>query len=169
MGFALNSKAIECFRGTAMLNYVVVSGSGRPESESARVGKYLRQRLIDLQLSDDSRCSLIDLGTSPLPLWPEHNDPLWHDYAKRLQAADAVIIITPEWHGMACPALSYFLWLAGPADLAHNLALLVALSAGLVGSYRISELRSSTYINNRLCYIPERIICRFVKATLLSS
>jgi len=151
-----------------MLNYVVVSGSGRPESESARVGKYLRQRLIDLQLSDDSRCSLIDLGTSPLPLWPEHNDPLWHDYAKRLQAADAVIIITPEWHGMACPALKNFFVLAGPTELAHKPALLVAVSSGLGGSYPISELRSSSYKNNRLCYIPEHIIIRHVNAMLHS-
>ena len=60
-----------------MLNYVVISGSGRPQSESARVGEYMRQRLIDLQLSEDSRCSLIDLGTSPLPLWPEQNDGLY--------------------------------------------------------------------------------------------
>ncbi|HZJ95073.1 MAG TPA: NAD(P)H-dependent oxidoreductase [Thiopseudomonas sp.] len=149
-----------------MLNYVVVSGSGRPESESARVGKYLRQRLIDLQLSDDSRCSLIDLGTSPLPLWPERNTPLWQDYAKRLQAADAVIIITPEWHGMACPALKNFFVCASQAELAHKPALLVAVSSGLGGSYPISELRSSSYKNNRLCYIPEHIIIRHVNTML---
>ena len=143
-----------------MLNYVVISGSGRPQSESARVAEYLRQRLLDLQLSDDNRCSVIDLGTSPLPLWPEHNDPLWHEYATRLQAADALIVISPEWHGMACPALKNFFIFAGIEELAHKPALLTAVSSGVGGAYPISELRSSSYKNNRLCYIPEHIIVR---------
>lgn len=143
-----------------MLNYVVISGSGRPQSESARVGEYLRQRLVDLQLSDDNRCSLIDLGTSPLPLWPEHNEALWHEYATRLQAADAVIVISPEWHGMASPALKNFFVLASKTELAHKPGLLVSVSSGVGGAYPISELRASSYKNNRLCYIPEHIIVR---------
>ncbi len=149
-----------------MLNYVVISGSGRPQSESARVGEYMRQRLIDLQLSEDSRCSLIDLGTSPLPLWPEQNDGLWHDYAERLKAADAVIVITPEWHGMASPALKNFFVLASKAELAHKPGLLVSVSSGVGGAYPISELRSSSFKNNRLCYIPEQIIVRQVNDML---
>ncbi len=149
-----------------MLNYVVISGSGRPESESARVGKYLHQRLIDMQLSDNSHCSLIDLGSDPLPLWPEQNTELWHDYAARLQAADALIVITPEWHGMASPALKNFFVLASKKELAHKPALLVAVSSGLGGSYPISELRSSSFKNNRLCYIPEQLIVRQVNAML---
>lgn len=149
-----------------MLNYVVISGSGRPQSESARVGEYMRQRLIDLQLSDDSRCSLIDLGSHPLPLWPELNDGLWHEYAARLQAADGLIVITPEWHGMASPALKNLFVLASKTELAHKPALLVGVSSGLGGSYPISELRSSSFKNNRLCYIPEQIIVRQVNAML---
>lgn len=149
-----------------MLNYVVIAGSGRPQSESARVGEYLRQRLIDLNLSDDSNCSLIDLGTSPLPLWPEQNEALWHDYAQRLQAADGLIVITPEWHGMASPALKNFFVLASKDELAHKPALLVAVSSGLGGAYPISELRSSGVKNNRLCYIPEHIIVRHVNNML---
>jgi len=149
-----------------MLNFVVISGSGRPQSESARVGEYIRQRLIDLQLSDDSNCSLIDLGTSPLPLWPERNDGLWHDYATRLQAANALIVITPEWHGMASPALKNLFILASKEELAHKPALLVGVSSGLGGSYPISELRSSSFKNNRLCYIPEQLIVRHVNSML---
>ena len=149
-----------------MLNYVVISGSGRPESESARVGKYLHQRLIDMQLRDNSHCSLIDLGSDPLPLWPEQNTERWYDYAARLQAADALIVITPEWHGMASPALKNFFVLASKTELAHKPALLVAVSSGLGGSYPISELRSSSFKNNRLCYIPEQLIVRQVNAML---
>lgn len=149
-----------------MLNYVVISGSGRPQSESARVGEYLRQRLVDLQLSDDNSCSLIDLGTSPLPLWPERNDGLWHEYAARLQAADALIVISPEWHGMASPALKNFFVFAGIPELAHKPGLLVSVSSGVGGAYPISELRSSSYKNNRLCYIPEHIIVRQVNDML---
>ncbi len=151
-----------------MLNYMVISGSGRPHSESARVGEYMRQRLIDLQLSDSSRCSFIDLGSQPLPLWPDTNDDLWRDYAARLQAADALIVITPEWHGMASPALKNFFVLASKEELAHKPALLVSVSSGLGGAYPLSELRSSSFKNNRLCYIPEHIIVRQVNAMLHS-
>ncbi|MDY0248633.1 MAG: NAD(P)H-dependent oxidoreductase [Pseudomonas sp.] len=151
-----------------MLNYVVISGSGRPQSESARIGEYLRKRLIDLQLSEESNCSLIDLGTSPLPLWPERNDGLWHEYAERLTAADAVIVITPEWHGMASPALKNFFVLASKTELAHKPALLVGVSSGIGGAYPISELRSSSFKNSRLCYIPEQIIVRHVNDMLHS-
>ncbi|HKM36814.1 MAG TPA: NAD(P)H-dependent oxidoreductase [Thiopseudomonas sp.] len=151
-----------------MLNYMVISGSGRPHSESARVGEYMRQRLIDLQLSDSSSCSLIDLGSQPLPLWPDTNDDLWRSYAARLQAADALIVITPEWHGMASPALKNFFVLASKEELAHKPALLVSVSSGLGGAYPLSELRSSSFKNNRLCYIPEHIIVRQVNAMLHS-
>ena len=67
---------------------------------------------------------------------------------------------------MASPALKNFFVLASKTELAHKPALLVAVSSGLGGSYPISELRSSSFKNNRLCYIPEQLIVRQVNAML---
>ncbi|MBM3602214.1 MAG: NAD(P)H-dependent oxidoreductase, partial [Alphaproteobacteria bacterium] len=78
------------------------------------------------------------------------------------QSADALIIVAPEWGGMAPAALKNFFLYASSAELGHKPALLVAVSAGVSGSYPIAELRSSSYKNNHICYIPEHLIVRQV-------
>lgn len=53
-----------------MLNIALVAGSGRNDSQSGKVARFLRQRLIQLQHGGEETTSLIDLGLAPLPLWP---------------------------------------------------------------------------------------------------
>jgi NAD(P)H-dependent FMN reductase len=149
-----------------MLNFVLVAGSSRNNSQSGKVARYMRQRLIDLGHSNADYCSVIDLGQAPLPLWPGADSGPWGEYAAQLQAADAVVIVAPEWHGMACPAIKNFFIYASKAELGHKPGLLVGVSAGLGGAYPISELRASSYKNCRLCYIPEHLIVRHVEQQL---
>ncbi|WP_027896109.1 NADPH-dependent FMN reductase [Zestomonas thermotolerans] len=149
-----------------MLNYAIVSGSGRANSQSAKVARYLRQRLIELGKTREDRSQVIDLGQNPLPLWPAEDTGPWSQYAELLQVADAVIVIAPEWHGMACPAIKNFFLYASKTELAHKPALLVGVSSGIGGAYPISELRSSGYKNCRLCYIPEHLIVRRAEKVL---
>jgi len=82
----------------------------------------------------------------------------------RLDGSDALIMISPEWHGMVPAALKNFLllWGAG-SELSHKPALPCAISAGEGGAYVIAELRMSSYKNNRLCWLPENLIARQVK------
>lgn len=149
-----------------MLNIALIAGSNRPDSQSAKVARYLRQRLIDLGLSSDSLTSLIDLGERPLPQGPSENAPNWPEHAAKLRAADGVVIVAPEFHGMASPALKNFFLYATKAELAHKPGLLVGISAGPGGAYPISELRASGYKNCRLCYLPEHLIIRYVNQVL---
>ncbi|WP_017938316.1 NADPH-dependent FMN reductase [Zestomonas thermotolerans] len=149
-----------------MLNYAIVSGSGRANSQSAKVARYLRQRLIELGKTREDLSQVIDLGQNPLPLWPAEDTGPWSQYAELLQVADAVIVIAPEWHGMACPAIKNFFLYASKTELAHKPALLVGVSSGIGGAYPISELRSSGYKNCRLCYIPEHLIVRRAEKVL---
>ncbi|MBM7061755.1 NAD(P)H-dependent oxidoreductase [Pseudomonas sp. UL073] len=149
-----------------MLNFAIVAGSSRAASQSGKIARFLRQRLIELGHTRDELSQVIDLGQNPLPLWPaEHSGP-WSQYAEVLQAADAVIIIAPEWHGMASPAVKNFFIYASKAELAHKPALLVGVSSGVGGAYPISELRASGYKNCRLCYIPEHLIVRHAEKVL---
>ena len=149
-----------------MLNIALIAGSSRNGSQSAKVARYLRQRLIELGLSSTEQSSLIDLGERGLPLWPSDDKGPWADYQQQLAATDALVVIAPEWNGMACPAVKNFFLYASKAELAHKPALLVGVSSGIGGAYPISELRASSYKNCRLCYLPEHLIVRQVEAVM---
>lgn len=149
-----------------MLNIALIAGSSRNGSQSAKVARYLRQRLIELGLTCAEQSSLIDLGERPLPLWPADDRGPWAQYQQQLAAADALVVIAPEWNGMACPAVKNFFLYASKAELAHKPALLVGVSSGVGGAYPISELRASGYKNCRIGYLPEHLIVRHVEAVL---
>lgn len=149
-----------------MLNFVLVAGSSRANSQSAKVAEFLRQRLIEQGHSSAAHCSVINLGAGPLPLWPSDDSGPWPQYAEQLKSADAVVIVAPEWNGMACPAIKNFFIYASKAELAHKPGLLVGVSSGIGGAYPISELRASSYKNCRLCYIPEHLIVRHAEQVL---
>ncbi|WP_252275094.1 NADPH-dependent FMN reductase [Pseudomonas subflava] len=149
-----------------MLNIALIAGSSRNGSQSAKVARYLRQRLIELGLSSTEQSSLIDLGERGLPLWPSDDKGPWADYQQQLAGADALVVIAPEWNGMACPAVKNFFLYASKAELAHKPALLVGVSSGIGGAYPISELRASGYKNCRIAYLPEHLIVRQVEAVM---
>ncbi|NSX09675.1 NAD(P)H-dependent oxidoreductase [Pseudomonas lini] len=146
---------------------VLLSGSNRSNSQSVKVARYLRDRLEKLELCDSSE--LIDLASSRLPLWPEEDtDRVWNAQQSILKKATALVVISPEWNGMACPALKNFFLYAGLGELGHKPALLVGVSAGLGGAYPIAELRASSYKNSRIMYLPEQLIIRNVESMLNS-
>ena len=145
-----------------MLKIAILSGSSRPDSQSAKVAVYLQQQL---QQHGQQAC-VLDLAATPLPLWPAGPAEHWPAMQAQLAAADAMVVIAPEWHGMACPAVKNFFLYASKAELAHKPALLVGVSSGVGGAYPISELRASGYKNCRLCYLPEHLIIRQVEQVL---
>ena len=149
-----------------MLNIALVAGSSRNNSQSGKVARALRQRLIEMGQTTQDTSSIIDLGLAPLPLWPAEDAGPWSMYQQQLTAADAVVIIAPEWNGMACPAIKNFFIYASKAELAHKPGLLVGVSSGIGGAYPISELRASSYKNCRLCYLPEHLLVRGVEKVL---
>ncbi|HEY1029458.1 MAG TPA: NAD(P)H-dependent oxidoreductase [Pseudomonas sp.] len=149
-----------------MLNIALVAGSSRNNSQSGKVARFLRQRLIEQGHTTQDHSNIIDLGLAPLPLWPAEDNGPWELYRQQLAAADAAIIIAPEWNGMACPAIKNFFIYASKAELAHKPGLLVGVSSGIGGAYPISELRASSYKNCRLCYLPEHLIVRQVEKVL---
>ncbi|MET1079661.1 MAG: NAD(P)H-dependent oxidoreductase [Pseudomonas sp.] len=140
----------------------LLAGSSRGNSQSLKVASYLRQRLASLGLCDST--ALIDLGTSRLPLWPDKDaNNTWSQLRTLLQEATALIVISPEWNGMACPALKNLFLYAGLGELGHKPALLVGVSAGLGGAYPLSELRAYSYKNCRIAYLPEQLVVRHVE------
>jgi NAD(P)H-dependent FMN reductase len=153
-----------------MQNIFIVSGSHRKNSQSGRMARYLEQRLKELGAAVDC----LDLAKTPLPFWREDfwDNPRtgwdeWEDIAGRLQKADGLVVISPEWHGMVPSGLKNFFLLATSRELADKPGLIVAVSSGMGGSYPVSELRISSTKNNRLCYLPDHLIIRDVENVFL--
>ncbi len=76
--------------------------------------------------------------------------------------ADGFIVISPEWNGMVPSVLKNLFLLYSTDVFAHKPGLIASISAGVGGSYPITELRTSSYKNSRICYLPEHLIFRHV-------
>ena len=149
------------------MKLVIVSGSHRAEAQSDRISQVLSGRVSALGLFE--QVDILSLSKNPLPLWDETiyaGSQEWKAMlAPRkaiLKAADAVVVVSPEWNGMVPAGLKNFFLLFGAAELGHKPGLIVSVSAGQGGSYPVSELRMSSYKNCRLCYLPEHLIIRNV-------
>lgn len=144
-----------------MINYAIISGSHRAQSQSLKIAHFIKEIL------KESRVSLIDLADNPLPLWDESVwsadqqwNHLWDPISKKLKEADAIVIVSPEWGGMAPSGLKNLFLLCSKQELSHKPGLIVSVSSGHGGSYPICELRMSSYKNTQFCYIPEHVIVR---------
>jgi len=149
------------------MHIAIISGSHRKGSQSARIAHYLAVRLLIVEPT--ASADVIELTGNPLPLWDDENNSrttspelqkIWDPYATRLQAADGLIVVSPEWHGMVPAGLKNFFVYWSPKEVGHKPALITTVSASINGAYPVNELRTSGYKNSRLCYIPEQLIIR---------
>ena len=147
---------------------VVVSGSNRQESESGRIGALLSASLETMD--GVTQVDHMNLREVDLPLWNESKrsdgdvwKEKWHPISHRLQHADGLLVVCPEWGGMAPPQLKNFLLLCDAGELAHKPGMLVGISASQGGAYVIAELRMSGYKNNQILWLPDHLIIRNVR------
>ena len=110
---------------------------------------------------------------SKIPLWTSERDErnnFWNkDFKKislELENSDGFIIIVPEYGGMASPNSKNLFLIFNKGEFFHKPGLIVSISSGNGGSYPISELRSSSYKNSHINWIPENIIIRNVEQYL---
>lgn len=151
------------------LSYVkvaVIAGSPRALGETGRIARYIANRCLALT---EQAPFILDLGQISLPFWDETfslNKGEWQSIAEELHNSDALVVVTPEWGGMAPSVLKNFFLLCDEGEIAHKPACLVGVSTSSGGAYPLAELRMSSYKNTRICYIPEQIIVRNVKKML---
>lgn len=152
------------------MKFFVLSGSHRVEAQSLKVARYLEVALP--QEVQGAEVFLYSLSGNPLPFWDEAHggapDELWEPISRELQAADALVIVSPEWNGMATPGVKNFLTLCSATEIGHKPGLIVTVSAGRGGSYPVAELRMSGTKNNRLAWLPEHVIVQHVENSLNS-
>lgn len=143
---------------------IIISGSNRTNSESLRVSKFLKSRMEALTAMESE---IIDLHALPFSVNPDDNyfgkhDANFHQISEKINACDALVIVSPEWGGAASPIIKALLIFIGkPA--AYKPALLVGVSAGRGGSFPINELKASGNKNNFLSFLPEYLIFRDVE------
>ncbi|RLS32000.1 MAG: NADPH-dependent oxidoreductase [Planctomycetota bacterium] len=152
----------------------IIVGSHRKQSQSSRVGAYIADDFA--RIDPSVTIETIDLAGNPLPLWDEslwqgesELAALWKPFRNTMRQSDGFVIIAPEWAGMVPPALKNLLLFAGPKEVGHKPALIVAVSASRGGSYPVNELRTSGYKNSRLVYIPEHVLIHDVNDVLVGT
>lgn len=147
----------------------IVSGSHRASSESAKVSQWIEKELKAIGVEP----YLVVLGGNPLPLWDEGTwsgdekwQAIWGPISAELKKCDAFVVVSPEWSGMVPAGLKNFFLLCQDRELAHKAGLIVAVSSGTGGAYPVVELRTSSYKNTRICYIPDHLIVRSAEQML---
>ena len=150
------------------MKFFILSGSHRAEAHSLKVARYVHAILTAEHAGASAH--LFSLSGNPLPLWDETTggapDALWDPISAELKAADALVVVTPEWGGMATPGTKNFLLNCSADEIGHKPALIVTASASRGGSYPVAELRMSGYKNNRINWIPEHVIVHHVRDNL---
>ena len=149
------------------MNLVIISASQRLLSQSAKVANYLA-----MQASQFNSVEHIELVKFSLPYWDGEGDTkyaegsAWPFIQKKIQKADGLILITPEWGGFATPILKNFLLMCDQQDTGHKPALLVSVVSGISGAYPIAELRMNALKNNKIVATPDHLIIRDVEEKL---
>jgi NAD(P)H-dependent FMN reductase len=149
-----------------MNKVTVIVGSHRNDSQSGKVGRVIANKLEAMDGVDS--VSTLDLATADLPFWQEsytdEEQARIKQTREQLRESDAFVVIAPEWNGMVPSALKNLFLLYSAGEFAHKPALIASVSAGIGGTYPVTELRSTTYKNSRICYIPEHLIFRDVES-----
>ena len=146
----------------------IISTSHRVNSESDRISKILKQIILKIDSNIDS--FYLNMHDKKIPLWGSEknkNIKFWEDefnlISSNLSSSNGFIIVVPEYGGMATPNSKNLFLLFNNGELFHKPGLIVSISSGNGGAYPISELRSSSYKNSHIMWIPENIIIRNVE------
>ena len=146
----------------------IISSSHRINSQSKRISGLFHKNLLNNK--SGLEIFSLDLAKASLPLWsPEKKNgkgvwgQTWGSISDKLIQSDGFIFVVPEYGGMATPAAKNFFLLCGNGELSHKPGLIVSVSSGNGGAYPITELRSSSYKNTHIMWIPENIIIRNVE------
>ena len=149
----------------------IISTSQQKNSQSKRISEIFKN--IILEMDNKIECFNLDMFENKIPLWTsEKSEELsfWEDHqdkiSNHLKASDGFIFVVPEYGGMASPSAKNFFLVFNNGELFHKPGLIVSISSGNGGAYPISELRSSSYKNTHVLWIPENIIIRNVNQFL---
>ena len=122
------------------MNIEIISGSPRKESVTYRVALFLKRYLSE---HTTHAVNIIDVRDWDLPLLQgvfsniEHTPEQYRPLAEKIFAADAFILVTPEYNGSYSPALQNLI--DHFPKQSHKVFGLVTASPGAMGGMRASQ------------------------------
>ena len=150
------------------MNISIISASHRKDSQSERIANIIGSRIKNIKPTVN--LYNLDLSESNLPLWtPDKKNgsgtwgTVWEKISKQLKQSDGFIFVVPEYGGMATPQSKNIFLLCSEGEFAHKPGLIVSVSSGNGGAYPIADLRSFSYKNTHIMWIPENVIIRNVE------
>lgn len=146
------------------MKYLIVSGSARPNSQAIRIAAWLER-----QFSDADETVVLDLSQAYVPfdtsaLWDKESEASREFAPTRhyLEWCDALIVVSPEWHGMTPGKLiSFFQAAAEGLVVAHKPGLIIGESNLRGGAFPEAMIRGFSSKNSRIMWIPEHLLVRF--------
>ncbi len=145
----------------------LISTSHQRNSQSKRISSILGNFISEI--NNKVEFFHLDMFDLKVPLWTsekKENLNFWkNDYeiiSSKLKLSDGFVFVVPEYGGMATPNSKNFFLVFNNGELFHKPGLIVSISSGNGGAYPVSELRSSSYKNSHIMWIPENIIIRNV-------
>ena len=156
-----------------LMKLVILSGSGRKESNSLKLGQFIlgkfQSKALEIELID-----LCQYGSLLHHYEPLTNQQLLTEKEQLLHSlyqCDGLIIIAPEWGGMLPPILHNTLLLtaygsAGGFPLAHKPAFAIGVSASGGGHNPISLLKGYGAKNPHLVWLPFHLIINNIEEFL---
>ena len=146
------------------MNYLIVSGSARPNGQSLRISQWLKNQFPD---TDDAK--VLDLHQTYVPwdtsaLWDSGSDDTrqFAPTKQLLEWCDGLIIVSPEWHGMTPgKVIAFFQAATEGKPIAHKPGLIVGESDSRGGAFPEAMIRGFTSKNSRITWIPEHLLVRF--------
>ena len=150
------------------MNISLIAASHRQNSQSKRITEIIHSKLM--KIDQDIKANVIDLASLNLPLWSTEKkkgngvwSQTWDNISNTLSGSLGFILVVPEYGGMATPQAKNMFLLCDKGELSHKPGLIISISSGTGGAYPIAELRSFSYKNTHIMWIPENIIIRNVE------
>ncbi|MBT2287707.1 NAD(P)H-dependent oxidoreductase [Paenibacillus albidus] len=124
------------------MRIVILTGSNRKEATSTKLGEYAAH--IIRQKGDEA--ILFDLYKRPLPFYSPDETALEHEHLSGLMlemlAADAIVLVTPEYHGSISGVLKNALDHLGQAHFNGKVVLAASSAGGAVGVSSLLQLQA---------------------------
>ena len=142
------------------MNIVIISGSQRKNSSANAVAQAVAVRAG--RSNEVVNCQILNLSKLSIPLWDEdlckeldHWMDDWFDTHQLLSAADAVVVVSPEWEEVT---LKNFFALCERSELNTLPGIVVRIASTCRGAFSAQELRLSNFVFNRLCFVLDHIV-----------
>jgi len=154
------------------MRLMIIAGGMRYPSGSRLAADFVRQKVLENKIFD--QIDLLDLGQNPLPMWDEgvwRGEEKWKQILtplrERMQVADAYVLVSPEYNGMASPAIKNFSLFFDERATGHKPALIVSVTSETHnGQYPVADLHAFGAKNTKWVYIPDHLIYRNIKGLI---